>query len=117
MEGVKQREWTLDANIRYIKVVGGPVGREALLLGLKNGQVLQIFVDNPFPNELLKINNPVRCLDLSMSRSKLAIINDKSTCLVFNINSKELLFEELNATSVAWNTQNEDMLCYSDKGY
>lgn len=117
MEGVKQREWILDANIRYIKVIGGARGREGLLLGLKNGQVLQIFVDNPFPIELLKINNPVRCLDLSMSRTKLAIINDNSTCLVYDLTSKELLFEELNATSVAWNTQNEDMLCYSDKGY
>jgi len=25
--------------------------------------------------------------------------------------------QELNANSVAWNTQNEDMLCYSGKGF
>jgi len=28
-----------------------------------------------------------------------------------------LTFQELNASSVAWNTQNEDMLCYSGKGF
>uniref|UniRef100_H2Z1N3 Intraflagellar transport protein 122 homolog n=1 Tax=Ciona savignyi TaxID=51511 RepID=H2Z1N3_CIOSA len=117
MDGEKQRDWSLEANIRYIKVIGGPSGREGMLLGLKNGQVLQIFVDNPFPIEMLKIKSSIRCLDLSMNRTKLAIICDNSTCHVYDIESKELLFEEVNANSVAWNTQNEDMLCYSGKGH
>ena len=59
------REWATDSLIRYIKVVGGPAGREGLLVGQSNGQILKIFVDNAFPIELIKQGTPVRCLDLS----------------------------------------------------
>ncbi len=55
----------MEALIRYIKVTGGPAGREGLLVGLKNGQIVKIFLDNSFPIELIKQQTPVRCLDLS----------------------------------------------------
>ncbi|XP_041348420.1 intraflagellar transport protein 122 homolog [Gigantopelta aegis] len=111
--GTKEKEWLMESLIRYIKVIGGPSGREGLLVGLKNGQIMKIFVDNPFPILLLKQNTSVRCLDLSCTRSKLAVVDEHNTCLVYDLHSKELLFQEPNANSVAWNTHYEDMLCFS----
>ncbi|XP_017740498.1 PREDICTED: intraflagellar transport protein 122 homolog [Rhinopithecus bieti] len=67
----------------------------------------------------------MRCLDMSASRKKLAVVDENDTCLVYDIDTKELLFripivpvpQEPNANSVAWNTQCEDMLCFSGGGY
>ena len=87
--------------------------REGMLLGLKNGQVLKIFLDNPFPVHLLTINSAIRCLDLSASRRRLAVVDEHSTCQVFDLANKQLMFQEPNANSVAWNTQCEEMLCFS----
>ncbi|XP_013990296.1 intraflagellar transport protein 122 homolog isoform X2 [Salmo salar] len=114
---IKEKEWLMESLIRYIKVIGGPPGREGLLVGLKNGAILKIFVDNPFAITLLKQSTSVRCLDMSTSRSKLAVVDEHNTCLVYDIHTKELLFQEPNANSVAWNTQCEDMLCFSGSGY
>ena len=114
--GEVEREWTMEASIRYIKVIGGLQGKEGLLIGLKNGQVLQVFIDNAFPIPIVKISSGIRCLDVSLSRTKLAIVDDQNTLLVHDMTTKELLFQEPNATSVAWNSDFEDMLCYSGNG-
>nr|XP_034307390.1 intraflagellar transport protein 122 homolog isoform X7 [Crassostrea gigas] len=115
-QGIKEKEWVMESLIRYIKVIGGPSGREGLLVGLKNGQIMKIFVDNAFPIMLLKQSTSVRCLDVSASRTKLAVVDEHNTCLVYDINTKDLLFQEPNANSVAWNTHYEDMLCFSGNG-
>jgi intraflagellar transport protein 122 len=114
--GTKRREWVVESVIRYIKVVGGLPEREALLVGLKNGAVVKIFVDNAFPIQLVKLTVPIRCLDLSASRSKLAVVDDSSNCLVYSLKTKELLFQEPGANAVSWNSDHEDILCYSGNG-
>uniref|UniRef100_A0A2K5N918 IFT122 second beta-propeller domain-containing protein n=1 Tax=Cercocebus atys TaxID=9531 RepID=A0A2K5N918_CERAT len=54
---------------------------------------------------------------MSASRKKLTMVDENDTCLVYDIDTKELLFQEPNANSVAWNTRCEDMLCFSGGGY
>lgn len=74
---------------------------------LAYSQIQKIFVDNAFPIELIKQQTAVRCLDLSASRKKLAVVDENNTCLVYDVATKQLRFQEPNANSVAWNTQNE----------
>jgi intraflagellar transport protein 122 len=115
-KGVKEREWVLDSVIRYIKVVGGPVGREGLLVGLKSGLVLKIFIDNPFPIQLIKHETSIRCLDINCVRSKLALVDENTSVLVHDLKTKEMIFQDTNANSVAWNTEMADMFCFSGNG-
>lgn len=35
----------------------------------------------------------MRCLDMSASRNKLAVVDENDTCLVYDIHTKELLFQ------------------------
>lgn len=56
-------------------------------------QIMKIFTDNPFPILLLKQNTSVRCLDLSASRNKLAVVDEHNTCLVYDLTTKDLLFQ------------------------
>ena len=55
----------MDSNIRYVKTVSGPPKREGMLVGLKNGSVFKIFVDNGFPIPLVKQTTPIRVVDIS----------------------------------------------------
>eukprot|EP00494_Astrolonche_serrata_P024891 UN25151 len=112
-KGEEIREWILDATIRYIKIIGGPANREGLLVGMKNGQVVKIFIDNSFPIPLIKHDYPIRCLDISKLHKKIAIVDDNLMLAVYDISKKEKTIYEGPANSVAWNTEFDEMLCYS----
>jgi len=114
--GVREREWLLDSVIRYIKPVGGPAGREGLIVGLEDGNVCKIFVNNGFAIPLIKHKSCIRCLDLSASRDKLAVVDEDQMVTVYDLKKGGQLFQESNATSVAWNTELDDMLCFSGNG-
>ena len=114
--GEIEREWVLESLIRYIKVLGGPAKKESLLVGLKNGNVMKIFIDNSFPIVLIKQNVPIRCVDISLGKTKLAVVDDNSNLSVYDLVTKDLIFTEMNVTSVAWNTDLDDILAYSGNG-
>ena len=44
---------------------GGPEKGEGVLVGLKDGMCLKIFINNDFPVELVNHGASVRCLDMS----------------------------------------------------
>lgn len=111
--GTMQREWVLDSYIRYIKVTGGPGGREGLLLGLKDGQVWRIFLDNSLPMLITTVLSSVRCLDLNATRNKLAVVDDAGRMIVRDLINDTLLYQDTGVHSVCWNTHLESMLCYS----
>ena len=48
-----ERSWNFDDMIRYIKIIGGPAKEEGLLVGLKNGNIYKIFLNNAFPIMLI----------------------------------------------------------------
>lgn len=111
--GVLQREWIMDSFIRYIKVIGGPAGKEGLFLGLKNGQVWRIFLDNPLPILVTTVLSSVRCLDLNSTRNKLAVVDDAGRMVVRDLITDSMLYQDSGVNSVAWNTHLSSMVCYS----
>ena len=91
--GVIEREWNMDSFIRYVRATGGPSGREGILIGLKNGHILQVFLDNPLPVAVLQTANPIRCLDMSTERRKLALVDEAGDCFVYDVKTKEFLYQ------------------------
>ncbi|CAG9763966.1 unnamed protein product [Ceutorhynchus assimilis] len=109
--GEKEKSWTFSSPIRYIKNIGGPAGKEGLLLGLKNGQAWQVHLDNVHPLLKQTINSSIRCLDLSRDKSKLALVDETGLMQIFKHST--LCYQEHNVNSVAFNTHYEEMLAYS----
>ena len=108
-----EHQWMFDSVIRFCKVIGGPSGREGILVGLNNGETLKMFVDNPFPTTIIKQNSPIKYLDLSIERKKMALVDDFGNLFVYNLETKEVIYQDTKITSVAWNTDMEEMLAYS----
>lgn len=66
--GVLEREWVFDSNIKYVKPLSGPPKRESLVVGCLDGQVSKIFIDNGFPIPIIKQTTPICLADLSADR-------------------------------------------------
>ncbi|XP_041987643.1 intraflagellar transport protein 122 homolog [Aricia agestis] len=109
------RSWTVPAPIRYVKVTT-LFFEEVLLLGLFNGQIWQVEPSNGGSKMILQIPGSVRCLDVSASRSRLAVVDETSVCRVYSLPAGELLYTEENVSSASWNSWCDELLCLSGGG-
>lgn len=89
--GDLEREWVFDAVIKCIKFVGGPPSRENILVGLSNGNVLKVFIDNSFPVVLFNHSVSIDSADLSVDKKKLAIVDDNKNLTVVDLITKEIV--------------------------
>lgn len=74
--GEKEKTWDFESPIRYIKIIGGPPGKEGLILGLKNGQVWEVYLNNIHPLLKVTVSDGIRCLDVSQRKEKLAVVDE-----------------------------------------
>jgi intraflagellar transport protein 122 len=114
--GQNEKEWNFDSPIRYIKIIGGPPGKEGLILGLKNGQVWEVHLDNIHPLLKVTVSDGIRCLDLSQKKQKLAVVDETGLLQVFHAKTGELYYQEPGTNSVAFNNLYEDMIAFSGNG-
>ncbi|XP_068632692.1 intraflagellar transport protein 122 homolog [Battus philenor] len=109
------KSWCLPAPIRYVKVTT-LYFMEVLLLGLLNGQIWQVEPNEGTSKVIITTPCGVRCLDVSASRNRLAVVDDLSVCRVYCLPTAELLYSEENISSVSWNSLCDDLLCLSGGG-
>lgn len=114
--GELEREWMLDAHVSYLRTVGGPPKREHALVGLANGQVLKIFVDNSFPIQLYRSAVAVVKCDINVSKKRLAVLDANKNLVGFDLITQTQIFQEVNVSSFAWNSDLEDSIAFSSGG-
>ena len=85
----KEREWVLESPVSVVALQGGLPGRETLLVGLDDGKVLKIFVDNEFPTPLVegRAGSAVTCVSADLSRSKLAVVGADERLTVYDLSN------------------------------
>jgi hypothetical protein len=77
----------------YLKTIGGPPKREHALLGLVNGLVLKIFVDNSFPIQLYRSTIGIMKCDINVNKKKLAILDESKNLIGFDLITQVQLFQ------------------------
>lgn len=78
---------------------------------------MKIYLDNPFPAYIIKIEGSVRCLDISSLKEKIAVVSDHGVLSVFDLYTEEKLQEFQNVNSVTFNNSFEDIMCFSSGEY
>lgn len=114
LSGKVERMWTLSAPVRYMKILDGPSGKECILAGLADGAVVQVFISEKQVHNLIKHSSGIRCVDMNLRKSLLAVIDEVSCVTVYETHSGKTVYSSHPAVSAAFNGSDSSMLACSD---
>lgn len=112
-DGQRPRVWQLESPVKYMKVDGGPEGREGVIVGLESGVVMKIYVDNPFPIELTKRTASVISADTNIYRTKLACVDSNNVLTITDLKTQDVLFTQQGVIAACFNTEVDGILSYT----
>ena len=114
MDGSRVKLWKLESNIQCMKVDGGLDGSEGVLLGLANGTVYRMYIDNPFLVDFVKKQKAVIKLDINIYKTLLLTIESDHTLSIVDLSTQETLFTQQGVLSASFNNEVEDLLCFTN---
>jgi intraflagellar transport protein 122 len=116
-----EKEWSFPALIRYAKVVDGPPGRESVLVGLSDGQVLLAYLGSNSPAsqppvKILSHTSGIRFLDISLGKTEIAVIDEISVLSVYSLVNKknDIIVSFPGISSVSFNEIIPSLLALTD---
>ena len=116
-DGTRHRVWKLETAVSYMRVDGGPAGREGVLLGLESGAVLKVFVDNPFPIDMTKRPSAILGVDCSLYRTRVACVDSSNLLTVTDLKTQEVVFSFQDAVSCCFNSEVDGTLCFTSTAF
>ena len=114
-DGKKLNEWKFNNAIRYIKNISGAPNKEGMLVGLANGEIYTVFINKKYPIFHYQHNSVIRCVDISTSKSKLAIVGEDRKLCIYDLEQKKILLQDTNANAVAFNDEFDDIFAFTSK--
>uniref|UniRef100_A0A8D8X4M2 Intraflagellar transport protein 122 homolog n=1 Tax=Cacopsylla melanoneura TaxID=428564 RepID=A0A8D8X4M2_9HEMI len=114
-EGNMEREWHFpQAKISCVRVIDGVPGKECFLVAFHTGLVMKLFLHISFGSELLNAGKYITELHLNESGDQLACMTNTRLLYVYSLmKDTPQLYHEMYVDSVAWNSQAQDMFCYT----
>lgn len=113
LSGKVERFWKLSAPVRYMKIIDGPSGKECILAGLADGAVDKIFVSEQHVHNLINHPTGIRCVDMNLRKSLLAVIDEVSCVTVYETHSGKSVYSSHPAVSASFNGLHPSMLACS----
>ena len=84
------QEWVFEASITFTKCLGGAPGGEGVLVTCSDGNVFDIFLDNPFPVSLWQHDVLVQSADLSADKDALALVDQNAQLVVVDLSRSQV---------------------------